>query len=302
MNMVKYKCPKCGMEYDHPGKCEMDGTKLVKIGDEKSPFNSSEHATQNHSQHHEMMIQDFKKRFFISIIFTIPVLILSPFIQSFFGFSIMFNGDTYILFALSAIIFFYGGWPFLKGFIEELKNKLPGMMTLIALAITVAFIYSSLVVFGLKGEIFFWELATLIDIMLLGHWIEMRSVMGASRALEALARLMPLEAHLIVSKGKMKDIPASELKEGDIVLIRPGEKVPSDGVIIKGESSLNEAMLTGESKPVSKKKGDKVIGGSINSEGALEVKITHTGKDTYLSQVINLVKQGKSQNQKRKTW
>ena len=156
----------------------------------------------------------------------------------------MFNGDTYILFALSAIIFFYGGWPFLKGFIEELKNKLPGMMTLIALAITVAFIYSSLVVFGLKGEIFFWELATLIDIMLLGHWIEMRSVMGASRALEALAKLMPSEAHLIISKGKMKDIPASELKEGDIVLIRPGEKVPSDGVIIKGESSLNKTIPT----------------------------------------------------------
>ncbi len=307
--MSKYKCPKCGMTFSKPGKCTMDGATLVAVGDKKVPsVSSSPHPSSqshpqpvnhDHSQHHEMMIKDFQKRFFVSIIFTIPVLIFSPFIQSLFGLNIQFNGDIYLLFVFSTIIFLYGGWPFLKGLIEEIKNKLPGMMTLIALAITVAFVYSSLVIFGLQGEIFFWELATLIDIMLLGHWIEMRSILGASRALEALAKLMPSEAHLILSKGHIKDVSLSQLKEGDIVLVRPGEKVPSDGIIVKGESNLNESMLTGESKPVSRKKGDKVIGGSINSEGALEVKITHTGKDTYLAQVIALVKQ--AQESKSKT-
>lgn len=293
----------------------MDGAKLVAVGTAKvpsassssssesshhsSPQSPSEPINHDHSQHHEMMIRDFKKRFLVSIILTIPVLVLSPFIQNTLEFNIQFSGDIYILFALSTLIFLYGGWPFLKGLVEEIRNKLPGMMTLIALAISVAFVYSSLVVFGLQGEIFFWELATLIDIMLLGHWIEMRSILGASRALEALAKLMPSEAHLIIGKNKIKDVPLSDLKNGDIVLIRPGEKVPSDGIIIKGESSLNESMLTGESKPVSRKKGDKVIGGSINSEGALEVKITHTGKDTYLAQVIALVKQ--AQESKSKT-
>lgn len=293
--MVKYRCPKCGMEYDKSGKCTMDGTKLVKIWDEISPHASTEH--KNHD-HHEMMVKDFKKRFFVSLALTFPVLILTPLVQKVLGLSIHFKSDNYLLFVLSAIVFFYGGWPFLKGIVEELKNKLPGMMTLIAIAISVAFIYSSVVIFGLEGEIFYWELVTLIDIMLLGHWIEMRSVMGASRALEALAKLMPSEAHL-VKGSKVEDILITALTKGDIVLVKPGEKVPSDGIIIKGESSLNESMLTGESKPVSKKKGDKVIGASINEEGALYVKITQTGNDTYLSQVINLVKQ--AQESKSKT-
>ncbi len=286
----------------------MDGAKLIAVGATKvsstsspsSPtLSPSKQPNHDHSQHHEMMIRDFKKRFFVSIILTIPIFIFSPFIQHLFGFNSQFGGDTYLSFTFSLVIFLYGGWPFLKGLVEEIKNKLPGMMTLIALAISVAFVYSSLVVFGLSGDIFLGELATLIDIMLLGHWIEMRSILGASRALEALAKLMPSEAHLLLGKNKIKDVPLSDLKEGDIVLLRPGEKVPSDGIIVKGESSLNESMLTGESKPVNKKKGDKVIGGSINSEGALEVKITHTGKDTYLAQVIALVKQ--AQESKSKT-
>ncbi|HZX44537.1 MAG TPA: copper-translocating P-type ATPase [Candidatus Nanoarchaeia archaeon] len=255
-------------------------------------------ANEDHSHHHELMVQDFKKRFFVSLALTFPVLILSPLIQQVLGFSLEFPGDSYLLFALSAVIFFYGGLPFLKGIVSETKDRKPGMMTLIAVAITSAFVYSSIVVFGLKGEVFFWELVTLIDIMLLGHWIEMRSVMGASRALEALAKLMPSEAHLMIG-GKVKDVPVSELVEGNIVLVKPGEKIPSDGIIIKGESSLNESMLTGESKPASRKKGEKVIGGSINMEGSLEIKITHTGKDTYLSQVIGIVKQ--AQESKSKT-
>ncbi|MBI2665445.1 cadmium-translocating P-type ATPase [Candidatus Woesearchaeota archaeon] len=314
--MVNYQCPKCGMKYSLPGKCTMDGAKLIKQEDQKYPSSSSgvqktnhrmhrnyklhqdgEHS-RNHHSHHEMMVRDFKKRFFISLALTFPVLLLTPLVQKVLGLNITFKGDIYVLFALSAVVFFYAGLPFLKGSIDELKNKLPGMMTLIATAISSAFIYSSIVVFGLKGEIFFWELVTLIDIMLLGHWIEMRSVMGASKALEALAKLVPSEAHLVKGK-RIMNVPISNLVPGDIVLVKPGEKVPSDGIIFRGESSLNESMLTGESKPVSKKKGDKVIGASINGEGALYIKITNTGEKTYLSQVIQLVKQ--AQESKSKT-
>lgn len=244
-----------------------------------------------HISHHEMMVKDFRKRFFVSLVLTVPILVLSPLIQRFFGFTFGFAGDKYLLFVLSSVVFFYGGWPFLKGIVKELKDKQLGMMTLIATAISVAFFYSGAVVFGLAGKFFFWELATLIDIMLLGHWIEMRSIMGASQALEALAKLMPSEAHLLKDTEEIEDVPVSELVIGNVVLVKPGEKIPSDGLIIKGETNVNEAMLTGESKPVNKKREDKVIGGSVNGEGAINVKITHTGEDSYLSQVISLVKQ-----------
>jgi Cu2+-exporting ATPase len=252
----------------------------------------------DHTAHHKMMMEDFKKRFIISIIVTVPILILSPLIQQFLGFDFTFTGSNYVLFILSSFIFFYGGWPFLKGLGSELKNKSPGMMTLIAVAISVAYFYSAAVVFGLEGKFFFWELATLIDIMLLGHWIEMRSVLGASNALEKLAQLMPDEAHLI--KGKeVVDVKISDISKGDHVLVKPGEKIPSDGTIVKGNSYVNESMLTGESKPVEKKKGDKVIGGAINGDGSLEIKVEGTGDDSYLSKVINLVSE--AQKAKSKT-
>ncbi len=243
--------------------------------------------------HHQMMVKDFKKRFMISVIATVPVLLLSPMIQQFLGIAhlVAFPGDTYLLFALSTFIYFYGGWPFLKGMYGEVKKKQPGMMTLIGLAISVAYIYSSAVVFGLEGELLFWELATLVVIMLLGHWIEMKSVMGASNALEQLARMMPSEAHKIEEGGEISDLPLSELKKGDSVLVKPGEKVPADGKVFEGQSSVNEAMLTGESTPVEKKKGSEVIGGSINSEGALKVTIEKTGEESFLSQIIERVKE-----------
>lgn len=264
--------------------------------DKKNQHEHEHH--RDHTMHHKMMMKDFKKRFIISIILTIPILVLSPLIQQFLGIEITFKGGNYILFILSSYIFFYGGWPFLKGLYDELKEKSPGMMTLIAIAISVAYFYSSAVVFGLQGKFFFWELATLIDIMLLGHWIEMKSVIGASNALEKLAQLMPDTAHKI--KGKITiDVKISELKKGDIVLVKPGEKIPSDGVIIKGSSYVNESLVTGESKPVEKKKDDKVIGGSINGEGALEIQIENIGEDTYISKVINLVRQ--AQESKSKT-
>lgn len=249
--------------------------------------------------HHEMMIEDFKKRFFISIIVTIPVLLLSPMIQDWFNFTIKFTGSFYVLLGLSTFIYFYGGWPFLTGFIDEMKEKNPGMMTLIAMAITVAFLYSGATVLGLEGSDFFWELATLIDIMLLGHWIEMRSVVSASNALDKLAELIPDEAHLIKGEDEIVDVSVDELNSGDKILIKPGEKLPADGLIVKGSSAVNESMLTGESKPVEKKEGDKLIGGSINGEGSLEVEVKDTGDDSYLSKVITLVEE--AQESKSKT-
>ncbi len=244
-----------------------------------------------HAAHHAHMVEDFKRRFWTSLIATLPVLFLSPMIQSFFGYSVSFPGDAYVLLLISSFIFFYGGWPFLAGLLEEIRKKQPGMMTLIGVAISVAYFYSASVVLGIKGKFFFWELVTLVDIMLLGHWIEMRSVMGASRALEELAKLMPSEAHLIADDGSLKEVKIENLKKGHRVLVKPGEKIPVDGTNIEGESEVNEAMLTGESRPVEKKPGDRVIGGSVNGNGSLGVEVTRTGKDSYLSQVIELVRQ-----------
>jgi Cu2+-exporting ATPase len=247
-----------------------------------------------HADHHAHMVADFRKRFRVSLAVTVPILFLSPLIQKFLGFEFRFPGDFHLLFALSSFVFFYGGWPFLKGLFEELGKKTPGMMTLISVAVTTAYVYSSAVVFGLSGKFFFWELATLIDIMLLGHWIEMKSVMGASRALEELARLMPSEAHLVQPDGSTRDVPLEELKSGDRVLIKPGEKIPADGQVVNGATSVNEAMLTGESKPVEKKGGDRVIGGAVNGEGSITVEIQRTGADSFLSQVIDLVRQAQA--------
>ena len=234
------------------------------------------------------MLQDFKRRFFVSLLITVPVLALSPMIQTFFGFDLVFPGSSYLLFALSTLVYFYGGWPFLKGLKREISERGPGMMTLIGVAISVAYFYSSAVVFGLAGKFFFWELVTLVDIMLLGHWVEMRSVMGASRALEELAKVMPSEAHLL-RDGQVEEVEIASLKKGDRVMVRPGEKVPVDGTVLEGKSSVNESLLTGESKPVGKMEGSRVIGGSMNGEGSLVVEVGKTGKETYLSTVIALV-------------
>ena len=248
--------------------------------------------------HHKMMIDDFKRRFYVTLIITIPVMLLSPMIQQWFHFNIAFAGSTYLLFALSTIVFFYGGSPFLKGLVDEIKQKALGMMTLIAVAITAAYAYSFATVFGLQGMDFFWELCTLILIMLLGHWIEMKSVAGASKELELLVQLMPSEAHMVMGE-MIHEVKTDSLKEGDIILIKPGEKVAADGIILEGESYLNESMLTGESVPVKKQKGEKVIAGSINGNGSLKVTVSHSSKDSYLARVIKLVND--AQKSKSKT-
>lgn len=263
-----------------------------KHGEENPPMGHKGH------DHHAMMINDFKKRFYVVLALTIPIMLLSEMIQHWLNIHISFAGSQYALLILSSIVFFYGGWPFLKGWLDEMKAWKPGMMTLIGFAITVAYVYSVATVLGLKGMDFFWELATLILIMLLGHWIEMKSVAGASRELELLVQLMPSDAHLVHGDHVM-DVKTGSLKENDVVLIKPGEKVAADGVIVEGESYLNESMLTGESRPVRKIKGDKVIAGALNGNGSLKVKVSHGAKDSYLSQVIKLVKD--AQQSKSKT-
>jgi len=253
--------------------------------------------------HHEMMVRDFRRRFWVSLALTFPVLALSPMIRGWLGLedALSFRGDAYVSLAVSTVIFFYGGRPFLRGLFEELGRKSPGMMTLIALAISVAYVYSAAVVLAISGKIFFWELATLIDVMLLGHWIEMKSVMGASRAVEKLASLVPGEAHRVREDGSVEDVPVRELKVGDKVRVKPGEKIPADGRVVEGKSAVNEAMLTGESRPVEKGEGDEVIGGAVNGEGSLTVKVAKTGEDSFISQVINLVREAQASKSKTET-
>lgn len=241
-----------------------------------------------HHAGHMHHLADFRKRFIIAIIVSIPVVALSQMIQHWLGYSLAFPGDKYVLAALSTFIFIYGGQPFLKGLLDEIRSNAMGMMTLIGVAITVAWAYSIAVTLGLKGMDFYWEMATLIDIMLIGHYFEMKSVMGASRSLELLVKMMPSTAHHLVN-GSVNDMPVSQLGIGDIVLIRPGEKIPVDGVVVNGESYVDESMLTGESKPVKKEKGNKVIGGAINANGSLTIQVTSTGKDSYLNKVVKLV-------------
>jgi Cu2+-exporting ATPase len=282
-----------------------------KMDHSKMDMTQEEHAKMDHSKmdhgsvpmgsvghdHHKMMIADFKKRFWLVIVLTIPILIISPMIQDLVGYNFLLPGNSYILFALSTIVYFYGGWPFLKGFFGEIKKGVPGMMTLIAMAISVAYFYSSATVFGLKGVDFFWELATLIAIMLLGHWIEMKSVLGASKALQLLVSMMPAEAHK-VNGDKIEDISLDKLLKDDVILIKPGEKVPADGIITEGTSYLNESMLTGESKPVKKEVANKVIGGSVNGNSTIKVKVEHTGKDSYLNKVIKMVEEAQKTKSK----
>ncbi|MDQ1901988.1 MULTISPECIES: heavy metal translocating P-type ATPase [unclassified Paracoccus (in: a-proteobacteria)] len=255
----------------------------------------SEHA--GHGGHdHGAMVANYRRRFWLVLALTPPILLLSPMIQHWLGIAetLAFPGDRYVIFVLSTIAYLYGGWPFLTGFTSELRKRQPGMMTLISIAISAAYFFSVTVTFGFPGQELYWELVTLIAIMLLGHWIEMRSVMGASRALEELVRLLPDSATRIKADGSSEEVPISTLQPGDKVIVRPGAKVPVDGQIIEGSSGFNEAMLTGESRPVTKGVGAAAIGGAINGASAVTINVTATGGATYLSQVIELVKKAQA--------
>jgi len=267
-------------------------------GHQPSGGDHTQHGGGRHAGH---SVADFRRRFFVSIALTIPVVLISPELPFIGGGRIVdVPGADWILVALSTFLYVYGGMPFLKGLVREIRQKKPGMMTLVAVAITVAYAYSAATVLGLAGMPFFWELATLIDIMLLGHWVEMRSVGEASKALESLAQLMPSAAHRRDADGNTTDVPLEKLQPGDVVLVRPGEKIPADGDVTEGTSAVDESLLTGESVPVSKSTGDSVIGGAVNGEGALVVTVARTGAESFLSQVIELVREAqesKSQTQ-----
>lgn len=249
---------------------------------------SNDKNSDNHDKHAGHNVSDFWKRFVICTIISIPVLALSHMVQQWLGFELAFPGDKYVLAILSTFIFFYGGYPFLKGLYDEVKDNAIGMMTLIGVAISVAWAYSVAITFGLQGMDFYWEMATLIDIMLIGHYFEMKSVMGASRSLELLVKMMPSTAHHLVD-GEIHEMSVGDLKIGDMIRVKPGEKVPVDGIVTDGESYLDESMLTGESQPVKKEKDSKVIGGAVNGNGSLTIKVVSTGKDNYLNKVIKLV-------------
>lgn len=299
--MTKYTCPMHPQVIkDEPGNCPLCGMRLVAMNaghthhdaHHPAPAHHSEHAhkdaEQGYNKHEGHHTNDFLKRFWFSLIITVPVLLLSQMIQHWLGFTFTFPGHQYVLLALGTVIFLYGGMPFLKGMVGEIKAKAIGMMTLVAIAISVAYIYSVAVVFGLKGMDFFWELATLIDIMLLGHWLEMRSQMAASKALQSLVALLPNNV-TVERNGEAVSIQLEQLKNGDRVIIKPGEKIPADGLVVEGNSYVNESMLTGESIPVRKEVKAKVIAGSINGDGALKITATGVGKESYLNKVIALV-------------
>ncbi|MCL5438895.1 MAG: cadmium-translocating P-type ATPase [Patescibacteria group bacterium] len=280
---IFYTCPMDpDVIQDTPGNCPKCGMKLV-------PMNSEHEGHEDHAS----MEKDFRKRFFITLPFVVTTMLLSPNIQKWLRFNINFSGSELLLFALGTFIFFFGGLPFFKAAKGELSRKNPGMMTLVAFAITVGYIFSVAATFFFPGESLYWEISTLTSVFLLGHWLEMRAVRGATGALAELAKLIPPSAHLI-KNGNITDVKTSQLIIGDRVLVRPGEKIPVDGLVIDGESSVNESMVTGESRPINKKKGDKVIGGTINQDGSLTIEVAKTGVDTAISQIMKLIREAQT--------
>jgi Cu2+-exporting ATPase len=290
---MQYVCPMhSDVTSDKPGICPKCHMALEKTK------TGSRHEHGNHDKHAGHNPNMFKQKFWLSLLLTIPTLLSSHTVQGWLGFDLMFSGSEYIPAVFGTVIFFYGGLVFLKSARGELAAKQPGMMTLISMAITVAFVYSALVTLKIvNGMDFWWELATLVTIMLLGHWLEMASVESAQGALNELAKLLPDEAELI-EKDKSRIVPISELKVGDTILVRPGANVPMDGKVIKGESEVNESMLTGESKPVKKVVGSDVIGGTINTNGALTIEVTKVGSETALAGIMKLVEDAQTSKSK----
>ncbi|MGI6750889.1 MAG: copper-translocating P-type ATPase [Atribacter sp.] len=274
-------------EHHHPSSIESSNNN-------KLSQSSPSHHT-GHNQHIGHNVEMFRNKFWVCLIISIPVLLWDPMIQQWFKYQLpSFPGSNFIPAVFGTIVFIYGGWIFLQGAYQELVHKTPGMMTLISLAINVAFFYSIAVMLGLKGHTLWWELATLISIMLLGHWIEMRSISQAQGALQELAKLLPDTAILLTDDESTQEVLVEQLQEGDLILIRPGASIPADGMVQSGKSSVNEAMITGESKPVEKKQGERVLAGTVNGEGSLRVKIAGIGDKTALAGIMRLVEQAQS--------
>ncbi len=301
--MATYVCPMHPEEVsDKPGRCKKCGMDLrARRNPGEGGVKEGAEGLANHSGHHEMMARDFKKRFFVALALVVPVLVLSPTIQQWFHFSFaQFSGQNVVLFVLASIISLFAAWPFYKGaWQDELSQKNLGMMTLVSLAVLAGYGYSVAATFFIQAQDFYWEISTLVLVLLLGHWFEMRAVIGASGALHELAKLIPTTSNLVKENGDIETVETSSLAVGNRVLVRPGEKIPVDAVIEEGTSTVNESMITGESKPVDKKYGMAVIAGTINGEGALKLKVEKIGKDTALSHIIELVK--KAQETKPKT-
>ncbi len=271
---------------EQPGKCPKCVMELYAISPEK-------HDLHGKHEDHASMEHDFKRRFIITLPLVLLSMLLSPMIQKWLNISLAFPGRELVLFLIGTAIFFYGGLPFFKGAKGELSSKNPGMMTLVAFAITVGYTFSVAATFLFPGESLYWEISTLISVFLLGHWLEMRAVRGATGALAELAKLIRPSAHLI-QDGNIIDVNTSELKISNRVLVKAGEKIPVDGLVIDGESSVNESMVTGESRPINKKKGDKVIGGTINQDGSLTIEVSKTGADTAISQIMKLIREAQA--------
>ncbi|MFQ6052830.1 MAG: heavy metal translocating P-type ATPase, partial [Candidatus Bathyarchaeia archaeon] len=242
--------------------------------------------------HHGTMEADFRRRFIVSLVVTVPVLLLSPTIQGWFGFSLpRFPGYDLLLFLLASIITFYGGWAFYRGAVKSIRRGVLDMMVLVSLAVASGYLFSVAATFIFTGVVdFYWEISTLVVFLLFGHWMEMKMTRRASGALRELVKLIPPTAN-VVRDGEVTEIPTSRVEVGDILLVRPGGKVPIDGVIIEGQSALDESMITGESKPVPKREGDEVIGGTINGLGAIKIRVDKTGEETALAQIIKLMQE-----------
>ena len=274
---------------DQPGLCPECGMSLVPI---KAESGHEHHKNQEHdsyNKHAGHSLKMFARKFWMSLLLTIPVVLYSDLPNVIFGWQApLFLGSQYLSVVFGSLVFFYGGWIFITGAWRELQAKLPGMMTLIALAISAAYLFSLYATFSGIGGTLFWELTTLITIMLLGHYLEMRAVQGAQGALKELSKLLPDTAEVITGKTT-KIIPLGALKVDDIVLVRPGGKIPADGRISEGKSDVNESMITGESKPVKKKSNDEVIAGTINGDGMLQIQVTKIGKNTFLAGVQRLI-------------
>ncbi len=261
-----------------------------------APSTSASHAMhadsphQDHDKHAGHSVDGFRKKFWLSLVLTIPPLIWGHMLQNALGYTApTFTGSHMIPAVFGTLVFVYGGWVFLQGAARELRDRAPGMMTLISLAILVAFLFSAAVTLGFPGMPLWEELASLVTIMLLGHWLEMRSITQAQGALQELAKLLPDMATRVAEDGSTEEVPAATLREGDLVLVRPGSSVPADGIVREGTSDVDEAMITGESRPVKKAADAQVIGGTVNGAGVLRVEVTATGEQTALAGIMRLV-------------